>query len=482
MKIRDIFSDLTLKSKIGDLKIKAISDDSRSVARGDLFFIKKGKNFDIFSILKDVEKKASAFVADNKDKKKVLARIKKKPVIFVKNIDKAFNRAVDIFYGFNKNYFTFIGVTGTNGKTTTAYLIYDILKRLGKKSCFIGTVNYIIDRKAYRANFTTPGFLDLRKILKKAKTAGCKFVVMEVSSHGLKQGRVSGIDFSRCIFTNLSRDHLDYHKTMESYFAAKKRLFKNTNGSLAVINSNDSYGRKLLRLTKNYLSYAIERKSDFTASDVCLSRDGMQFKLMYNGKVLRIKTPLFGKFNVSNMLAGLVTLSSLGFPMPKLIKLVGSFKGAEGRMQRVAPDIFIDYAHTPDALKNAILTLKDVGYKNVICVFGCGGQRDKGKRKIMGRIASCEADFSFITADNPRLECVEDICRDIRGGFIKENYSIVTNRKDAIREAILFKKVSNKKNSCILIAGKGHEDYQIIGTKRLHFKDADVVKKLMKKR
>lgn len=484
MKVRDIFPDLSLSRKTGDLKIKDMSDDSRCVAKGDLFFIRKRKNFDIFSVLGDVEGKASVFAADIKDKRRILSKIKKKPVIFIKGIYKAFFRAADIFYGFNKEDFIFIGITGTNGKTTTAYLIYDILKKSGKKACLIGTVNYIIDDKTYRADFTTPGFLDLRKIFKKAKARGCQFVVMEVSSHGLDQRRVAGIRFSRCIFTNLSRDHLDYHRTMQNYFNAKKRLFKSADGSLAIINNDDPYGRKLLKTAGDSLSYGINHKSDFMAADIRLARGGMEFNVICDGESLRTKTSIFGKHNILNILAALATLSSLGFKMSKLIKFIRSFKGAEGRLQMVEPDVFIDYAHTPDALKNTITTLKDVGYKNVICVFGCGGQRDKGKRRIMGSIASKCADYSFITADNPRLEPIEGICRDIEQGFTKQNCLVVPERKEAIKAAMLLKFLSGRKEqkeSCILVAGKGHEDYQIIGTKKFPFKDADVVKELMKK-
>ena len=477
MRVRDIFSNLDLDSRTAGLKIKDISDDSRLLRKGDMFFIRERKNFDIFSILSNAEKKAAVFVGAIKNKSKILSKIQHKPIVFVDDVDRVFYSAVNKFYGFDKSDFTFIGVTGTNGKTTTTHLIYHLLKKLGKKVALIGTVNYIVGDKTYKADFTTPNFLILRKIFNKAKKHGCKFIVMEVSSHGIDQGRIDDIDFSRCIFTNLSRDHLDYHKTMKNYFTAKMKLFKNSKNALFIINKDDFYGRKILSRSRNHLSYGITRQSDFTASDIRFTKDGSYFSLKRHSGYLQTKTALLGKHNVLNILAAIATLDSLGFSFKKVINFVSTFKGVDGRLERVASDVFIDYAHTPDALSNILFTLRESGHKRIVCVFGCGGQRDKGKRKIMGKIASSLADFSFITADNPRNEDLNKICKQIEGGFEKNNYFIALDRKEAIKKALLFKK--RHKECCVIIAGKGHEDYQIIGDKKIPFKDKDVIKELM---
>jgi len=384
-----------------------------------------------------------------------------------------------------------IGITGTNGKTTAAFLIYHLLKKMGQKASLIGTIKYIIGSKAYKAKLTTPGFIDLRKILKKIKDAGSNFVVIEVSSHGLVQGRVKGLNFSRCLFTNLSRDHLDYHKTMKSYFSAKKKLFFPQKGILSLINIDDYYGKKIFRGLKRALSFAIKAPADFRAENIVLGKGGSYFEVASSRKHYSVKTHLCGKYNVLNILGAVGLVSSLGFPLSEAAKAVSSFKPPKGRLEPVASDIFIDYAHTPDALGNALGSLRESGYEKIICLFGCGGDRDRGKRRLMGRIASLKADFTFITSDNPRSEDPSKICFQIKKGFKKKNYLVVVDRRKAIKKGIKFflkNKVGNPAyakasagKSCLLIAGKGHEDYQIIRDKRIPLSDKKVVKQLLKR-
>jgi len=374
-----------------------------------------------------------------------------------------------------------IGITGTNGKTTTAFLIYHLLRKMGQETSLIGTIKYIIGPKAYKAKLTTPGFIDLSKILKKIKNTGSNFVVIEASSHGLFQGRAKGLKFSRCLFTNLSRDHLDYHKTMSNYFSAKKKLFFPQKGALSLINVDDYYGKKIFRGLNRVLSFAIQASADFRAENIVLKKKGSCFEIVSSQKRYFVKTHLCGKYNILNILGAIGLVSSLGFPLSELVKAVSSFKSPEGRLEPVASDIFIDYAHTPDALGNVLGNLRQSGYEKIICLFGCGGNRDRGKRRLMGQIAAAKADFTFITSDNPRSEDPSKICLQIKQGFKKKNYLVVIDRRKAIKEAIKFFRQNKASNSCLLITGKGHEDYQIIRDKRIPFSDKKIVQQFLKR-
>ncbi|MBU1366427.1 MAG: UDP-N-acetylmuramoyl-L-alanyl-D-glutamate--2,6-diaminopimelate ligase [Candidatus Omnitrophica bacterium] len=484
MRIKELFPHLNLKKETGELKVKGISDDSRLTKKGDIFFVRERKNFDIFSVLRDVEEKAVVYVGGLKHKEE-LKRLTRKPIIFVNEIEWEFHRAADFFYGFRRNDLKFIGVTGTNGKTTVAHLIYHFLKKLGEKVSLIGTVNYFIGEKVYAAKYTTPGYLTLRKLFKEIKDNGGRFVVMEASSHAIAQKRVEGIDFLRCVFTNLSRDHLDYHKTFKNYFNTKRKLFLHNKNSPALINIDDFYGRKLLKELKGAFSYGVDSAADFRARNIRLTKAKTRFDLVYRKESHRMETQLLGRHNILNILAAAGTLFSLGFPLASIVKLVPLFNPVEGRLEQVAPGIFLDYAHTPDAFKKVFLTLKEIGYEKIICVFGCGGDRDRGKREIMGKIACELADFNFITSDNPRNEDPIEICCQIKKGFSKGNYFIMPNRRKAIGQAVkLFNQSKKRKcrNFCILVAGKGHERYQIIGDKKLPFKDRDVIKEEVRSR
>lgn len=471
MKIKDILYGVRGS---GDIRIKGISDDSRLVKKGDAFFILERDNFDIFSVLAEVEKKAVVFVAEPVHRDR-LAKVRI-PVVFVSNIGKQFIRAIDRFYGFDKDYFTLIAVTGTNGKTTVATLIYYLFDKLGEKASLIGTVRHLIAGKAYKPDNTTPGYLILRQYFRQMKSRKVRFAVMEVSSHAIEQERIKGLEFNRCVFTNLSHDHLDYHKTMQRYFKAKKKLFTAAKKAVSVINRDDPYGRIIIRKVKNPLTYAIDLPADLRAENIVLTPKYTRFDLCYKGKVFKVKTRLLGRHNVSNIIAASGVMFSLGFSPAKVADCIRSFPGVQGRLQLVGNNVFVDYAHTPDALAKVITTLKEAGYAKVICVFGCGGMRDRSKRKQMGGIACRCAEFTFITSDNPRAEDPVKICRQIKSGFKKNNYTVVLDRRKAIDRAIKLAKKKEYTGSCVLVAGKGHEDYQIIGDKRLPFKDSKVIR------
>lgn len=374
-----------------------------------------------------------------------------------------------------------IGITGTNGKTTTAFLIYHLLKKMGQKTSLVGTIKYIIGPKTYKARLTTPGFIEIGKIIKKIKEAGSDFVVIEVSSHGLIQGRVEGLKFCRCLFTNLSRDHLDYHKTMKNYFNAKKKLFSSQKNVISFINIDDYYGRNIASGLKKASSFAIKAQADFRAENIVLEKNRSCFEIVSSGKRYKAKTHLCGRYNVLNILGAVGLVSSLGFSLSKVVGAVSSFRPPPGRLEPVAKDLFIDYAHTPDALSNALENLRESGYKKIICLFGCGGDRDKGKRRLMGQIASMKSDFTFITSDNPRSEEPLEICSQIEKGFKNKKYSVIVDRYKAIEEAVKFFLKNKSSDSCLLIAGKGHEDYQIIKDKRIPFSDKKAVKQLLKR-
>ena len=375
-----------------------------------------------------------------------------------------------------------IGITGTNGKTTCAYWISEIQNLLGKKTGLIGTLGYGY-KKLKPHVYTTPDAIFNHRILKEFKTEKIKSVVMEVSSHALSQGRVNGILFDVAVFTNLSRDHLDYHLNFKNYFDAKKKLFHFPSLKVAVINIDDAYGKKLkLSLVQNktkVITYGI-KNGDIRASHIEYSLSSTTFQLITKKETYKVKAPIVGEFNVYNLLAVISGLVGSGLPIQKVIKQVSHISQVPGRMERLGtkltPQVFIDYAHTPDALKKALRTLKDQTEGKLVCVFGCGGDRDKGKRKEMAEAASDLADTNFITSDNPRSESpkkiISEISRSMSGA-----YQIEIDRHKAISKAI----EQAKKQDIILIAGKGHETYQEINGVRYPFSDKKYVKKALKK-
>ena len=375
-----------------------------------------------------------------------------------------------------------IGITGTNGKTTCAYWISEIQNLLGKKTGLIGTLGYGY-KKLKPHVYTTPDAIFNHRILKEFKTEKIKSVVMEVSSHALSQGRVNGILFDVAVFTNLSRDHLDYHLNFKNYFDAKKKLFHFRSLKVAVINIDDAYGKKLkLSLVQNktkVITYGI-KNGDIRASHIEYSLSSTTFQLITKKETYKVKAPIVGEFNVYNLLAVISGLVGSGLPIQKVIKQVSHISQVPGRMERLGtkltPQVFIDYAHTPDALKKALRTLKDQTEGKLVCVFGCGGDRDKGKRKEMAEAASDLADTNFITSDNPRSESpkkiISEISRSMSGA-----YKIEIDRHKAIFKAI----EQAKTQDIILIAGKGHETYQEINGVRYPFSDKKYVKKALKK-
>ncbi len=460
------------------LKVSGISEDSRAVCRGDLFFVRPGPNFDIFSVLKGLEHKAAAFVAPESARAEIIKLSLAKPVIFVDDLTAAYRKAVDIFYEFNKKDFKCIGVTGTNGKTTTTYLISHILNRLRHSAGLIGTIEYRAGNKSFKASHTTPDYLTLRRVFKEFRRHHVQYLVTEASSHGIEQGRLAGLDFRVCAFTNLTRDHLDYHKTMHKYFAAKAGLFKANPRAWSVINRDDHYGRILLKKVARPFSYGLSPESDLWARDVVFSPRGSEFTMVYRKQAVPVKIILPGRHNVYNALAAAGALLVLGFKAEEIARHLKSFRRVPGRLERVARDIYVDFAHTPDGLKKVLNTVRECGYRYIICVFGCGGERDHGKRPMMGHVAGELADFSVVTSDNPRHEDPATIIEQVKHGFVRKNYTTAVDREAALKIALALQR--KNPGSCVVAAGKGHEEYQVIGDVKVPYSDRKVIQKIIR--
>ena len=382
------------------------------------------------------------------------------------------------FYGYPQNNLKIVGVTGTNGKTTTTYILESILGE--ENVARIGTVEYKIGNEIIPAPNTTPSSLEIIKICKKAVEKNIKYLIMEVSSHGLDIGRVNMLRFEAGIFTNLTLDHLDYHKTMENYYLAKRKLFdlvKDKKNS--IINIDDEYGKRYLEYTKG-ISYGIEN-GDIQGKIQRITREGQEVVIKIFDKEYKINLKLLGRYNLSNLLGAIGAVKTLGISDEEIIKKIPLIHGAPGRFEPVKIDrdftVIVDYAHTGDALENILKSINEFKTNKIITVFGCGGDRDKSKRPIMGAIAENLSDIVIVTSDNPRTEDPCEIIKDIVKGLTKENHIIEVHREKAIEKAIGLA----EKNDIILIAGKGHENYQVIGREKIHFDDKEEVVKALEK-
>ena len=402
---------------------------------------------------------------------------------------------------------TLIAVMGTNGKTTISYLLESILKEAGSKCGVLGTINYRYNDKTYSAPNTTPESYEMQKIMRAMADDGVTHVIAEVSSHAVDLKRVDDCDFDLGVFTNLTRDHLDYHLTMENYFQAKKRFFaeilpasRKVHSQRMIINADDPWGQRILKeVHLPALTYGIEGDSAIRAANYELSLTGIKTEINLAGDTVFIKSPLIGKFNLYNILAAMGAAFILQIPAPVIKRGIENLSNVPGRLEPVASsagiNIFVDYAHTDDALRRVLQNLAELKKKRIITVFGCGGNRDRGKRPLMGEAATHYSDLTIITSDNPRLEdpmaIIAEIEAGVDGSKIKKTdagnlkfngntsfYTVVPERKKAIETAIN----AAQRGDIILIAGKGHEDYQIMGTQKLPFDDRVVVREILKSR
>lgn len=442
-----------------------IKDDSRKVVKGDTFVALKGKRLDGHDYIEDAIKNGAIKVVCERGSYEV-------ETIIVEDTKKYLDDYLVSNYSSYFKDIKLIGITGTNGKTSTCFITYQILNKLNIKACYIGTIGCYIDKDIIELNNTTPDILELYNLLINAKNMGCKVVVMEVSSHSLVQERIKGLEFSLCAFTNLTLDHLDYHKSMEEYLHAKLKIF----------NYLKDDGKIVVNIDDKYSNYFIERRSvtlgsndsDYRIIDYKLSNNNTMIKFIVNNDIYSVTTNLIGKFNIYNYLTSLVLVNSLGISIKDIIDVTDGVYAPKGRSEIIKYNnsiIVIDYAHTPDAVSKIINSFREVTSGSIITILGCGGDRDKSKRSIMGSISTSLSDIVIFTNDNPRTEKEEVIVNDILKGVSKYNYTIIYDRKSAIKYGI---SLLNEEDT-LLILGKGHEDYQILGNNKIHLSDYEEV-------
>lgn len=499
MKLREFLrEDFKVVGNI-DIMINAITFNSKEVSKGSLFVAITGQNYDGHDFIDEaLNFGASAIVYENGRFNPILNR--DVTWIGVSESRDALAWISSKFYCEPSKKMNIIGITGTNGKTTTSYLVREILKAYGKKTGLIGTIKYLIDEEERKAVHTTPESIDFQKLLNEMLQSKVEYVISEISSHALALKRVDYTKFKVAAFTNLSRDHLDFHRDMDDYFKAKKRLFTELlgNSGISVINIDDEYGRKLAEETKGKkILYSIENsKAQVYAKSYRLMFNGTEIEIMINGKDrVFLKSSLLGIPNIFNILCAISIAIALEIPVDVIKFGIERAKAPDGRFENINEGqdflVFIDYAHTPDALERLLLSvskLRDELVKQekrkinknekgrIITIFGCGGNRDKGKRPLMGEIATRLSDLVILTSDNPRWEEPREIIKEIEEGISKDNYVVVSERADALKIGLLI----CKKGDILIVAGKGHEDYQEIEGKRYHFSDREVLRESLK--
>lgn len=481
MNLKNILNGLDYELLQGndDKEIEKINYDSRKVEKNDIFVCVKGYATDGHKYAEKAISNGASVIVIQDD-----IEVNDKFVTIVKCADtrKALAVMGANYYDNPSKKMKIIGITGTNGKTTTAFMIKDILESAGKKVGLIGTIaNFVCGEKIHTER-TTPESLELQELFAHMVDKGAEYCVMEVSSHSLALDRVYGIHFECSIFTNLTRDHLDFHKTFENYYAAKFKLFERS--SIKLINIDDTYGMQVLKdcekiNSENLYSFSLKNDSDYKAYDEVMGSRNIKFKLKLD-KEEEFVIEIPGEYNIYNALGAIGVCYKLGIPAESIKKGIEDTV-VPGRCERVGKEynlpyeIIIDYAHTPDGLENILTTAKAFTKGKLIAIFGCGGDRDKVKRPQMGKIGIDIADLAIITSDNPRSEDPISIIEDIKAGLDKDNYIIIENRYEAIKKAIELA----EKDDVIVIAGKGHETYQILKDKTIHFDEREVVKDIL---
>ncbi len=495
--IRDV--GLIVPTDLPNPEIKQITSDSRSVQNGSLFLGLPGEKFDGGSFWREaLNAGASAAVIGSSAALLNPPGCKDAVMVLPEPVEKWIGEFAAGFWDKPSLKLKLIGITGTNGKTTTAHLIEHLSSALGESTALFGTLVNRWPGNTSSASFTTSFADNLQAQIAAAVDSGVKFCAMEVSSHALAQQRVSGCRFSGAIFTNLTQDHLDYHSSMEEYFGVKSQLFESNlleeGASKAVVNVDDPWGEKLAerlgeRCWRSTLSEDVPRSSQVSLalSDLNLSVRGIEGLLISPLGEGRFISPLVGRFNLMNLLQSVGVLLQHGLPLQDLLDGIPDFPGVPGRMERVTvpeddgatplPMVLVDYAHTPDGLKNALAASRAFSSRKLVCVFGCGGDRDRTKRSKMGAIAAQLSDHLVITSDNPRTEDPEQIASDVLSGVpIGKSKMVELDREKAILKAIAYAEAGD----VVLVAGKGHEDYQIIGLEKIYFDDRQVVKTILK--
>jgi UDP-N-acetylmuramoyl-L-alanyl-D-glutamate--2,6-diaminopimelate ligase len=486
MELTELLNSIKAVQVIGEVQRKDISGifyDSRKVVKGSVFAAIKGFNTDGHSfIMSAINQGASAVIMEQDrvvpDEIFIHNGVTK---ILVNDSRKALAELSTAFYKRPSEKINMIGITGTNGKTTTSFIIKSILENAGYKTGLLGTIANYIGSRRIDSKLTTPESNDLNEMLLNMYEEGCSWCVMEVSSHSLMLKRVHGINFRTAVFSNITSDHLDFHGSFENYLSAKKILFDDLqNNSKAVLNIDDANSLEIIKESKaEQYFYGVSKGADYQVRNISYDLGGTSFAIFNNNKEYNIRTSLIGEFNAYNAAAAFASASVNGIETDTIIEGIKNTPYVPGRFEVIGKGIkkaVVDYSHTADSLEKAITALRKIaGGRQVITVFGCGGNRDRTKRPVMGSIASELSDRVVLTSDNPRFEDPFNILKDITGGIYKDNYSLIENREEAIAYAIR----SSADDAVILIAGKGHEDYQDKNGVKNHFSDKETAEKYL---
>ncbi|PYL82682.1 MAG: UDP-N-acetylmuramoyl-L-alanyl-D-glutamate--2,6-diaminopimelate ligase [Verrucomicrobia bacterium] len=483
MLLKTLVPAIPIRKIIGtiDRPVESIAYDSRRVQRNGMFVALRGEKSDGHQFIgQAIEKGASVIVVEHEGSHP------RATFLVVENTRAALADLSAAFYHYPARKLKLAAVTGTNGKTTTTFLTKHICEAAGLRCGLIGTVRYEIGERVLPAIRTTPESLDLVELLAQIRDAGCRAAAMEVSSHALAQDRTRGLEWNVAVFTNLTQDHLDFHGTMMSYFDAKAKLFTQLGAQqkkrkpMAVVNIDDRYGEQLLdKIDKNVavITYGRGARADFRASNPRVEFSGTSYQLEAGGKSYLVRVPLIGRFNVLNSVAALAAANALGISLRDAVLSIGKSSQIPGRLELVPAkrqfQVFVDYAHTPDALRNVLRTLRELEPHRLIAVFGCGGDRDRQKRPMMGDIVDQYADYAIITSDNPRTEDPNAILAEIEKGFRSSRYEKIVDRTEAIGRAVALA----QPRDMVLIAGKGHENYQEFADYTVPFDDIQVARR-----
>lgn len=473
MKLSLLLKQVPVQNTYEDREITFITDDSRKIQPGCAFVCIKGNHFDGHDAAAEAVRRGAAAVI-------VQHSVGCTGEVITSNTRAAYSLMCAAFFGEPAKKLRLIGVTGTNGKTTTTFLIKEILDMFGKKSGLIGTVVNIIDRQTEPASLTTPESFALQQLFAKMVQAGCEYCVMEVSSQALSQGRVEGCMFEVAVFTNLTQDHLDYHGNFENYAAAKAMLFSQC--KKAVLNSDDPAWHRMIRDSScPYVTYAQRQLADYRAAEIQYAQTGVRYQLRHAEQCFDTAIGIPGEFSVYNSLCAITALAELGFSLADVVEKAAKVRGVKGRIEVVPTDtdyvVIIDYAHSPDGLENILKAVRPITKGRVLTVFGCGGDRDRTKRPLMGKVAASLSDYLFVTSDNPRTEQPEAIIADILAGLTDCKVPMVVepSRTLAIQAALNEAKAGDT----VLLAGKGHETYQILGTEKIHYDEREIVRDIL---
>ncbi len=483
MQLKALADAISIRQIIGplDRPVENIAYDSRRVQRNGMFVALRGEKNDGHNFIDQAIEKGATVIVTEKEEKHSRATC-----LVVENSREALAGLAATFYRRPAERLKIAGITGTNGKTTTTFLIKHICEKAGLRCGLIGTVRYEIGERVLPATRTTPESLDLQELLAQIVNAGCRAAAMEVSSHALAQNRTGDIEWDVAVFTNLTQDHLDFHRTMENYFEAKAKLFTGLAGQqkkrkpIAIVNIDDRYGERLVgRIDKNVsvITFGMGARADFRASNYRMEFGGTSYQLDARGRSYLVRVPLIGRFNVANSMAAIAAASALGVNLREAILSLGKSPQVPGRLETVPAkrqfQVYVDYAHTPDALLNVMKTLRELAPRRLIVVFGCGGDRDRQKRPLMAQAVDQNADYAIVTSDNPRKEDPDAIITEVEKGFRSDHYEKITDRAQAIARAVEIA----QPRDIVLIAGKGHEAYQEFADHTVPFDDIQVARR-----